>query len=218
MSLYDSLVDGRGDPSTRRVLDDWRADRGMKTTRLGVALWIADTADADAATDAAAAAAADTADADADADADAATDAAAADTADTADAADADADAAADARIRKQLHSILTGEIDMKDGLKLIQVPGRYGYSVTLAGWLRRESGDEFTLHGAVTVARTGGYRMDGLQRLATEGPKKGYDVTEPAKAVEEVHRLLIRRSLVADEKAWAKACPRPDGWLERAT
>lgn len=106
----------------------------------------------------------------------------------------------------------------MKDGLKLIQVPGRYGYSVTLAGWLRRESGDEFTLHGAVTVARTGGYRMDGLQRLATEGPKKGYDVTEPAKAVEEVHRLLIRRSLVADEKAWAKACPRPDGWLERAT
>ena len=185
MSLYDSLVDGRGDPSTRRVLDDWRADRGMKTTRLGVALWIADTADADAATDAAAA-----------------------------DTADADADA----RIRKQLHSILTGEIDMKDGLKLIQVPGRYGYSVTLAGWLRRESGDEFTLHGAVTVARTGGYRMDGLQRLATEGPKKGYDVTEPAKAVEEVHRLLIRRSLVADEKAWAKACPRPDGWLERAT
>ncbi|MBK7865192.1 MAG: hypothetical protein IPJ65_42665 [Archangiaceae bacterium] len=73
-------------------------------------------------------------------------------------------------------------------------------------------------MHGAVTVARTGGYRMDGLQRLATEGPKKGYDVTEPAKAVEEVHRLLIRRSLVADEKAWRRACPRPDGWLERAT
>lgn len=104
----------------------------------------------------------------------------------------------------------------MRNGLKVIQVPGRYGYSVTLAGWLKRVSGDEYELHNAVTVARTGNYRLDGLHRLATEGPKKGYHVTEPTKAVEEIHRLLLRRCLLANEKAWAEKCPRPAGWEDQ--
>jgi hypothetical protein len=104
----------------------------------------------------------------------------------------------------------------MRDGLRLVQVPGRYGYSVTLVGWLRRVAGDEMELHGAVTVARSGSYRLDGLTTLASDGPGRGYNVTEPSKAVEEIHRLLVRRSLVANEKAWAKHCPKPDGWDEK--
>jgi hypothetical protein len=116
--------------------------------------------------------------------------------------------------IRRSLHNLLTKEIDMRNGLRLIQVPGRYGYSVTLVGWVERVLGDEFLLHNAVTVARTGGYRLDGLQKLASDGPgKRGYDVTEPAKQPEELHRLLVRRSLIADEKAWEKHCPKPDWW-----
>jgi hypothetical protein len=211
--VFNALVDNRSAPGFRAKLDDFTMERGWLPARLGVALWVA----------AAAAAAADDADADAAAaaaDADAAADdadaaAAAADAAaDAAAAADADADAdaaAADAdAIRKSLHQLLTGEIDMRDGLKVIQVPGRYGYSLTLVGWLKRIVGDEFEIHNACTVARTGNYRMDGLQKLASEGPKKGYDVTEPAKLPEEIHRLLVRRALPASVEAWAKACPRP--------
>jgi hypothetical protein len=221
------LFDNKADPSVRAVLEDAYREQGRPMARLGVALWVAAAADADAADAADAAADADAAAADADAaaadaaaadaaaaDADAADAAADAADADAADAAaDADADAADDARTRQSLYSLLTKEIDMRNGLKVIQVPGRYGYSVTLAGRLRRLTADEYELHGAVTVARTGGYRMDGLQRLASDGPKKGYDVTEPANAVEEIHRLLVRRVLRADEEAWAKACPKPATW-----
>jgi hypothetical protein len=103
----------------------------------------------------------------------------------------------------------------MRNGLKVFQVPGRYGYSVTLVGWVRRISGDEFEALNACTVARTGNYRMDGLQKLASDGPKKAYDVTEPAKMPEELHRLLLRRVLPANVEAWKAHCPRPTGWTE---
>jgi hypothetical protein len=103
----------------------------------------------------------------------------------------------------------------MRDGLKILQLPGRYGYSVTVVGWVRRVVGDELELHNACTVARTGNYRMDGLQKLASDGPKKAYDVTEPSKAVEEIHRLVVRRVLIASESAWAEKCPKPKGWVD---
>jgi hypothetical protein len=103
----------------------------------------------------------------------------------------------------------------MKDGLKIIQLPGRYGYSVTLVGWLRRINGDEYELLNACTVARNGNYKLDGLQKLASDGPKKSYDVTSAASMPEEVHRLLIRRSLPANEAAWREHCPKPKGWVE---
>lgn len=104
----------------------------------------------------------------------------------------------------------------MRNGLKVFQVPGRYGYSVTLVGWLRRVAGDEYEAHNVCTVARTGNYRLDGLQRLASDGPgKKGYDVTKPSKMPEEIHRLLIRRSLPASVEAWAEHSPRPANWSE---
>lgn len=102
----------------------------------------------------------------------------------------------------------------MRNGLKILQVPGRYGYSVTVVGWLRRVVGDEMELLNACTVARTGNYRMDGLQKLASDGPKKGYDVTEPAKMVEDIHRLVIRRSINADPEKWPQS-PKPKGWVD---
>lgn len=218
--VLEALLDKRSDPSTRRVLADYRLERGQNPGRLGVELWVADAADAHA-VDADADAHAADAHADAPDDAHADDVDADADVPDDTDAADAHADDAhtdahvVDAAIRHSLHNLLTGELDMKDGLKVIQVPGRFGYSVTLVGWVRRVNGDELELLNAVTVARTGTYRLDGIQRLASEGPgKRGYDVTEPAKLPEELHRLLVRRSLPANEAAWQDYCPKPKGWL----
>jgi hypothetical protein len=106
----------------------------------------------------------------------------------------------------------------MREGLKLIQLPGRYGYSVTRIGWLRRVSGDEFELLGGRTIARTSGqYSLQGVSKLAAEGMKQGYEITEADELPEEIHRLVIRRALVASEKAWAKHCPKPKGWREAA-
>jgi len=215
------LYDHRSDPAVRSVLDDLVEEQtGRPPTRLGLALWIAADAGADADADdaAAGAAAADAADADADdADAaDAAAGAAAADAAD-ADADDADADDAddadadaADARLTKYL----TKEPDMRNGLKIIQVPGRYaGWAVTRVGWLRRISGDEWEMIGARTIIRTGSPRP--LDSLAADGPRKDHRLTDPAVAPEEIHRLVIRRSLPASVEAWAKHCPRPQNWID---
>lgn len=106
----------------------------------------------------------------------------------------------------------------MRDGLRLIQVPGAYyGFSVTRVGWLRRVDGDEFELLNAVTVWRSNGQRNPaGVDLLAAKGLGKDYSATEPATQPEELHRLTIRRSIRADEKAWARTCPRPKGWEEK--
>lgn len=106
----------------------------------------------------------------------------------------------------------------MREGLKVIQVTGAYyGYAVTRVGWLRRVDGDEYELlPGAVTVMRTGQRNLAGIDSLASEGPGKRYQCSEPAKAPEEIHRLLVRRSVPANEKAWAAVCPKPKDWVER--
>lgn len=103
----------------------------------------------------------------------------------------------------------------MRNGLKIIQVPGGYGYwAVTRIGWLRRVSGDEWVLlPGARSIIRTQGAR--NLDSLASDGPKKDHTLSDASVGPEEVHRLIIRRALPADEKTWAKLCPRPDGWTE---
>jgi len=212
------LLDRRSEPDCRAVLDDWHYDRDRKPPlRLGVALWLA-------AADAAAAAAAAAADADAADAADAAAAAAAAAVA-AADAAAAAADAAADADAAaadaadaaRSLETFrkITLEPDMREGLKLVQLPGGYyGRSVTRVGWLKRVSGDEFVLLNSISIWRkSGDFAQDGLERLAAEGPSKDYAVTKPAKSAEEIHRLVFRRALVADESKWAEACPQPKNW-----
>jgi hypothetical protein len=161
------------------------------------------TADADDATDATT-------------DADDATDA-------TADADDTDADDATD--VADDATDVATDVADdnndnnnnsshwrtheMREGLLLIQVPGRY-WGVTRVGWARHVEGDEWELHGAVTLVRKSGSRK--LAQLAEDGPQQDHGVSTPARLPELLHRWSARRVLVADVKAWAEHCPKPEG------
>lgn len=103
----------------------------------------------------------------------------------------------------------------MRDGLKIVQLPGGYGYSVTRVGWLRRVSGDDYELVNGRTMAREGAYSIDGITKAAAKGPN-GYKLSVPDEMPEELHRLLIRRAVPANAKAWAEACPMPKDWSER--
>lgn len=107
----------------------------------------------------------------------------------------------------------------MHDGLKIIQLPGNYyGRGVTLIGWMRRISGDEWELMPGARVIwrKSGDFNHGGLDNLAANGLGKDYDASEPAKGAEHINRLLIRRARPADEKAWVKHCPKPKGWVDR--
>lgn len=98
----------------------------------------------------------------------------------------------------------------MREGLVLLQVPGRY-WAVTLVAWARRREGDEWELLGARSIRRIGQVRT--LAWLAENGPV-GHVLGEPGD--EWVHRFQIRRPRLANPKAWLELCPRPDGWVER--
>jgi hypothetical protein len=98
---------------------------------------------------------------------------------------------------------------EMREGLLLIQVPGRY-WGVTRVGWARHVEGDEWELHGAVTLVRKSGSRK--LAQLAEDGPQQDHGVSTPARLPELLHRWSARRVLVADVKAWAEHCPKPEG------
>lgn len=106
----------------------------------------------------------------------------------------------------------------MREGLNVVQVTGAYyGYAVTLVGWLRRVSGDEWEmLPGHVTVMRTGKRDLSGLDKLASGGLANRYRASEPAKQPESIHRLLVRRVKPANEEAWRSVVPRPTDWAER--
>ena len=213
------LYDHRSEPNTRSVLEDYERSQGCSPTRLGLALSYLFSADADAAAADAAADDAATAAAAADADDAAAAAAdAAADDADDVGAAAADADDAADAAdaAARSLSRSFLEEPDMHDGLKIIQIPGSYGYwATTLVGWMRRVSGDEWELlPGARVLWRQRGSRApNGLDIIATKGPGEEYGMSDPTAGSEEIHRLIIRRSRPANEKVWAEYCPRPKGW-----
>lgn len=98
---------------------------------------------------------------------------------------------------------------DMREGLLLIQVPGRY-WGVTRVGWARRVEGDEWEWRG-VTVVRTGAVRT--LASLAFEGPMEDHDVTPMDETTELLHRFSPRRVLLANPEVWGKPCPKPEGW-----
>jgi hypothetical protein len=212
---------GLADPEHRAVMEDDAREKGRSLS------WVAwrdlTPTVTDAVTTAADAAATSADSADTNTDAAEAPDTntdAAADSADTdtdaayTDAVTAAADAAADAATTKSIFAALTKEPDMKRGLKLIQVAGRYGYGVTLVGYQDRTAGDEYTLApGYVSVSRVSGSRT--LGELAADGPKKDHRVAETGGVVEELHRLQIRRALVANEKAWAEYVKKPKGWVE---
>jgi hypothetical protein len=114
---------------------------------------------------------------------------------------------------------VLTSEEDMREGLTIVQTFTRYGYAITRVGWLRRDRGDEWSLHQARTMLRTDGMRWEanGLDAAASAGPGKRYTLTEPAKLPIEFHRLTLPPTRPCDEKAWAKHCPRPEDWKTSA-
>ena len=204
-------------PQARAVTEDALLESGRSLSWLGWVLTRPADAAADADADDAAAADADAADADDD-DADDADDAAAADddadaddAADDADDAAAD-DAAADDAARRNINRILRGA-EMREGLVLLQLPGRY-WAVTRIGWARRVEGDEWELLGARTIVRTG--QAEPLDKLASRGIGTTHRLNDASEAPELFHRLLVRRCLVANEKAWAKNCPRPADWGTR--
>ena len=238
----DNLIDNRSDPHTRAVLEDLCWEQNARPpTRLGLALATAtayatsdypDYADnADAAPDAtsvdddddATATTTTTTTTDDDDATDGATDGATDDATDGADAAAnydyAASDAAHDTDehfsklLINQLTKALAEDPDMRNGLKIIQVPGMYSWAVTRVGWLRRDIGDEWELIGARSIIRTGAART--LDSLAAHGPKADHKLTPTSEATEEINRLLIRRSLRADVKVWAQYCPRPSGWID---
>ena len=128
------------------------------------------------------------------------------------DAADATAESI------KTAHQALTQEPDMSPGLKIVQISITYYRAITFVGWLWRVSGDEYKLApGARIVLRKSGvaWSWNGVHEMAEQGPGERYGLSDEFKAPEELHRLLIRRSVPCNEKAWAKHCPRPKDWVE---
>lgn len=101
----------------------------------------------------------------------------------------------------------------MREGLAIVVTPGNY-WALVQVGWLRHVEGDEWELADARTLLRISGDR--GLSQLAAEGPRSDHEVKPASQYPEPLHRLTIRRVVYADVKAWAKDCPRPEGWQAR--
>lgn len=98
----------------------------------------------------------------------------------------------------------------MREGLKLIKLPGYYG--PVRVGWLKRLSGDDYVLlPGSVLVVRTSGSRK--LAELAADGPGTDHRVEDRAKTDCEVNRFRVWQVWAADEKAWSEHCPKPKEW-----
>jgi hypothetical protein len=105
----------------------------------------------------------------------------------------------------------------MREGLKIIQIQITNWRALTFVGWLKRRYGDEYDLIDARIITRKSGEPADwnGVADLAENGPGKKYLLAPIMKEPEELHRLSnIRRSKPADEKAWAKHCPKPKDWV----
>lgn len=99
-------------------------------------------------------------------------------------------------------------------GLKIIQLPGRYGYSTTLVGWVEHVMGDWWRFRpGYRSIVRTSGSRK--LGELAADGPQRDHTLSDPIATDEPFHALVARRWPTANESAWAEHCPRPKDWSE---
>lgn len=209
IQALNQLLDNRSDPDVRTVLEDYEMEHGLRSTRLGIAIAAADVLGGDGDDD-------DAAEATAGDDVDDAT------AGDDVDADDADVGASADVAIadrgggdREVERSAVPWdkELDLRNGLKIIQLRGRYGWAVTILGWLRRDSGDEWEIVNARTVRRTDGART--LASLAHRGPGDDHILSEQSEVIEETNRLLILRCLRANEAVWGPLCPRPADWRD---
>ena len=101
----------------------------------------------------------------------------------------------------------------MRNGLKIVVLPGNYYAPYVLVGWLHCVGGDEFEMIGARCIRRFG--TNQALAALAANGPARDTQLLEAAKRPEELHRLDIRRGIPCDPKAWEKHCPKPADWVD---
>ena len=119
-----------------------------------------------------------------------------------------------DGDIKKHNHLIRKGIPVMREGLNIIVSPGGYSPYVRI-GWCRRVDGDEWIMIGARIIRRFG--RNQQLVNLAAKGPVANKtvagdntDLLDAATEASPIHRLHAIRCEPANEKAWAKACPKP--------
>jgi hypothetical protein len=102
----------------------------------------------------------------------------------------------------------------MRDGLKIIKLPGDYYGGPTRIAWVRRVAGDEYEIvAGSCLVTRDSGKRL--LEHIAADGPGDDHTVWPPAKLEAETNRFEVLQCFVASEKAWEKHCPRPKDWAK---
>lgn len=99
----------------------------------------------------------------------------------------------------------------MREGMAMVTLPGRYGYSVTLVGHVRHVRGFEYEMGaGHVSVVRISGRRT--LGELASDGPKDDHLLTV-SKTAEDLHELRVRRVRQVGVANWREHCPKPKGW-----
>ena len=103
-------------------------------------------------------------------------------------------------------------EHDLKNGLRIVSIPGGY-YPYVLVGWLRRVAGDDWEMVSARVISRFGANQQ--LAVLAEKGPAKDTKLLEASTQPEDFHRLLINRSIRCNPESWAAACPRPLAWID---
>lgn len=103
----------------------------------------------------------------------------------------------------------------MEHGLCLVQIAITYYRAITIVGWARRKSGDEWELvPGARIITRAKGqYDWNGFDNLAANGPGKDYRCHPAMKMPEPLHRLIVKRCKPANTEAWSEYCPMPKGW-----
>ena len=54
------------------------------------------------------------------------------------------------------------------------------------------------------------------IAALAAKGPQLDTQLLAASEVPEPIHRLHMIRHIPADAKAWAAACPRPEGWKDK--
>ena len=97
----------------------------------------------------------------------------------------------------------------MREGLKLIKLPGYYG--PVRVGWLRRIDGDNYELlAGSVLVIRTNGSRA--LAELAADGPLKDHKLTDKAGTAHDVNEFRVWQAIDCGD-AWREFVPQPKEW-----
>ena len=100
----------------------------------------------------------------------------------------------------------------MREGLAMVTLPGRYGYSVSLVGYVRHIRGFEFVMEaGHVSLIRTSGIRT--LGQVASDGPGDDHRLVV-ADTAEDLHEFRVRRVRAVNPLKWTML-QKPKDWNE---